>query len=302
MVRSIRRFYDIQYAFSGSASQAGPFVDLSKAIMGAKFASKHGQAKVLDRSTCSTIPGCKVSFLDSQINGAVFMLQRSCGTVPITAQFIQDEAICKAASDLKSCRTWGGFVLDTMGFGKTYMALLFLNYYAMHARPTNGYRPHLIVVPSGIVLDQWIKAIYDAFPDLTLILAHGERPHAAKYAQNWISATAMREAPASLTNFPSHLTYIFDKSNPTAAKTVLLTSPETLQSRTLQKTVYMDNRGKQRKKYSSRFEGIFEVVLLDEGHRFRYTWTRIYAAVKHLNADIHWFLTGTPIQNNAHVC
>jgi SNF2 family DNA or RNA helicase len=84
-----------------------------------------------------------------------------------------------------------------MGFGKTYTALPFLSYYVLHVTPTNGFHPHLIVVPSSIVLDQWLNAIYDKFPGLTVVLAHGERPTKAIHAKNWISATAMREAPES---------------------------------------------------------------------------------------------------------
>ena len=213
-VHDLNRYFDIQNAFTGSASQTGPPIAICKLILGMKFISKHGQAQLLDRSVCTLIGDCKVSFLDSQINGAVFMLQRSCGRIPIDSGRVNDPELAKAAKKLESIQTFGGIVVDTMGFGKTYTALLFLAYYArcMTERDVNiiaAHRPALCIAPSGIVLHQWQEEIIQ-FPTITLIIAHGDRPINAKFAINWVSATAMREAPRKLTNWPPHLRYIFD--------------------------------------------------------------------------------------------
>ena len=228
------------------------------------------------------------------------MLQRSCGKIPLSTPLAHDKPAIAAAKNLESIQTYGGFLVDMMGMGKTYTALLFLNYYALYHRP-QAHRPHLIVTPSGIVLDQWLEAVHTLFPGLTVILAHGERPSSVKYAQNWISATAMREAPASLKNFPAHLKYIFTATDSRSSKVVVLTSYETLGRRTLASTKTFNDKGEEIQVFHSRWEGIFEVVLLDEGHKLRHTWTRLYAGVKELKANVHWFLTGTPIQNDAKV-
>lgn len=54
---------------------------------------------------------------------------------------------------LKSLVTHGGIVIDTMGLGKTFLSLLFVNYLASY-RKTSLHKP-----PNGVVLNQWLKAI-----------------------------------------------------------------------------------------------------------------------------------------------
>lgn len=56
---------------------------------------------------------------------------------------------------------------------------------------------------------------------------------------------------------------------------------------------------KRPKKYRSKWEGIFHLVVLDEGHKLRHWWMRTYAVVKGLRASVHWFLTATPIVNSS---
>lgn len=212
-MRSTQRFFDMQKAFTGSSVQTGPPVNPSKRLLGMKFAGKHGQTKVLDLSSGSLWPGCPVQFLDSQINGAVFMLQRSCGTIPIDKDRSMDTKLHEIATSLRSVQTYGGFLVDTMGFGKTFTALLFLSYYVKCTSQAlipsqTGFRPTLCIVPSGVLLHQWTQAI-EKFPELTLIIAHGEKPPSGN--ANWVSATNMRQAPKDLKTWPPFLHYIFDQ-------------------------------------------------------------------------------------------
>lgn len=165
-----------------------------------------------------------MSFLDSQINGAVFMIQRSCGTIPINKDRQSEEEILSTASDLESVQTYGGLVVDTMGFGKTFTGLLFVAYYSLCAAEglivnLEEHRPTLCVGPSGIVLHQWREAI-SKFPSLIPIIAHGEKPSNPKFARNWVSATAMREAPRRLTRWPRHLRFVFDRDDSRASRVV----------------------------------------------------------------------------------
>ena len=52
-----------------------------------------------------------------------------------------------------------------------------------------------------------------------------------------------------------------------------------------------------RKHYTSRFQGAFEHVLCDEGHRLRNAHTRNAVAVRLLRAGFLWLITATPLLN-----
>ena len=143
------------------------------------FASTHGQSKTLPKFNCSAIPTCKVQFLDTQITGAAFMLQRTIGYIPPTKHDVSHND--PESARLSSLVTHGGIVADTMGLGKTFLALLFINYLALYGQPCQ-HKPTLILAPNGVVLNQWLEAIYRSFPDLAILLVHGERPSSVKFA------------------------------------------------------------------------------------------------------------------------
>ena len=73
------------------------------------------------------------------------------------------------------------------------------------------HKPCLVLAPNGVVLNQWLQAIHRNFPDLAIILAHGERPTNARFANSWVSPFGMRQAPADLRFWPKNLQYIFDE-------------------------------------------------------------------------------------------
>lgn len=278
-------------------------MNTSAIILGMTHTSKHDQAKHLDKSTTSLLGRCEVSFLDNQINGAVFMIQRSCGIIPVNRERTSVITVICAAEELESVRTFGSLVVDIMGFGKTLTELLFLAYYALCAAQDvipsqTEHRPALCVAPSGIVLHQWQKAIAQ-FPTLISIIAHGEKSSNPKFANNWVSATAMREAPASLKHWPPHLRYIFDKTNLATSSVVTLSSYETFSTRTVSVHIRRTKSKKEKKTYESKWTNRFDVIILDEGHKLRHPGTKTYANIKALSADVHWFLIVTSIINNS---
>ena len=103
---------------------------LSKAIFGMVYKSKHPPAQILDKNYRIFWPKCFIAFLDTQINGAMYMTQRTCGIIPITKAMRQASAVQATAAKLQNIKTFGGWVMDTMGLGKTFTSLLFLTYYA----------------------------------------------------------------------------------------------------------------------------------------------------------------------------
>jgi hypothetical protein len=144
----------------------------------------------------------------------------------------------------------------------------------------------VVLVLAGVVLSQWIEAM-KLFPTIRVLYMHGEKPADPVLARDWISSTAIREAPRKMTHWPAHLRYIWNINDPRASSVVLLSSPETWQGRTLQEYKSKDENSKITITHSSRVAGKFEVVLLNEGHRFRHRDTRIFAGVYQLQADIY---------------
>lgn len=69
------------------------------------------------------------------------------------------------------------------------------------------FKPILCVVPSGLVLFQWLEGL-EKFPNLVIIVGYGEQPPASSSKRQWVSATAMKEAPNNLRHWTRHLRYV----------------------------------------------------------------------------------------------
>ena len=80
----------VQSAFADSAQHTDPYVNLCRALLNIKMMRKHEQAQILDRSTCELFLSCLITFLDSQINRAVFMLQHTLRMISLTDEFINE--------------------------------------------------------------------------------------------------------------------------------------------------------------------------------------------------------------------
>ena len=227
------RYYSIQKAFTGSDEQVGPDIDLCKTAWDCRTTEKHGQKLDLDKSQCGTIENCEVAFLDSQVNGAIFMAQRSVGGALIQEERLADPAVREAAEKLKCLATGGGYLVDSTGLGKTMTSCLFINQHAEHADHKGVYRPTTVETPNGAVFSQWCDTLWDNFKGLVPIISNDEKPYDPKFKNNWVSSTAMREAPDSLEHWPEHLKYIFDARNPASAKAVIITPYDTHKDRTV---------------------------------------------------------------------
>ena len=227
------RYYQIQAAFTGSESQVGPPVDPCKVVFGMRTVGKHGHHRKLDVSVCDTLPGCDIKFLDSQINGAAFMMQRSTGAIPVSPERASLPEVAAARERLISIQTFGGWLVDATGFGKTITCLLFVSQWALYSDHSKGHKPILIVVPNGAVFAQWCETLWEHFRDLLLIISNDVKPAESKYLNNWVSSTAMREAPLKVDNWPEHLRYVFDTEDPRASRTVFVTPWDTHKERTM---------------------------------------------------------------------
>lgn len=137
------------------------------------------------------------------------------------------------------------------------------------------------------------------FPTLTLIVVHGERSLGS--TRNWLSATAMREALQFMKQWPPHLKYVLDSTNPSAANVVILTSYKILAAWTLNVEPVKMKSNKFRKKFSLRWANLIGIVMVDKTHCLRNPTTQFYQSIKHLGAGYYWFLTATPVINTPQV-
>ena len=154
-----------------------------KTVFGLRTVAKHGQLQALDVSECDLLPGCDIRFLDSQITGFTFMIQRSMGGVPVPDGKENDPDVLAAVQRLKSIRTLEGYLFDGTGFGKTITALAFTSLYALYGDHSDGHRPILIVVPNGAVFSQWVDAIWEHFCNLRVIISNDDKPSDSKFLQ-----------------------------------------------------------------------------------------------------------------------
>ncbi len=160
-IEDLHRFFQIQNAFTDFISQTDSSMKFSRILLEMTSQFKHEQMKVLDRSISSLFSDCKISFLDSQINDAVFMLQRSCEVILINKNRFFMTNVMSIAQKLNSVQTYEGMMIDIMRFEKTYTRLLFLSYFALCAREniisnidSKDHRSTLCLTSSEIVLHQ----------------------------------------------------------------------------------------------------------------------------------------------------
>ena len=107
-----------------SNRQTGPYVKLSRLILEMEFAENHRNT-LSEKYKCIIFSTTKITFLDSQINGAVFMIQRTYGFISLPKVLTQQKSVATAALNLASICT-KGVIVDTMGLEKTLLALLFI--------------------------------------------------------------------------------------------------------------------------------------------------------------------------------
>lgn len=295
-----------------------PLINPSKVAFSIKTTGKHGLHQQLDVSTCSTLPNCKWTFLDFQINAIAFMLQRSTGGIPLSQERAQNHEVASACLSLESIYTFSDYLVDITGIEKTDTALGFVSQctlYSRYADHSDVHRLMLITTPNDAVFSQWVDKISYHYQDLTLIISNDDRPSDAKFLKNWVSSTAMREAPHKLENWPDHLRYVFNTDDPRASKVVIVSPFDCHSARTMDVTY----RRRARRAVASRIEahkghqgevqvfttkwkGRFSVVSSDEGYRVRHVITKIHASIEQLEAKIHWILTVTPVMNTLMIC
>jgi hypothetical protein len=278
----------------------------------------------------SHLPGLeKTSFYPYQVSGCATILVSLFGYIPLP-----DDARIEAreaAKQLRGLAIGGKFLCDQTGMGKSKVFLLVVFFARYHIRrDENGeriYKYNTLAVPSGVI-KQWADTVIDEFPTLTLMISYDESGLSeARYATHFVKATAMKKMEHREL-WPERHRYIFDESNSKNATTIILTSHDTLVTRTLQTSVVTVREGKryapsepstdkfdpheknpdgtlkhweikpvEKTKYHSNQKGRVGIAGADEAHRMKNEETARWKAFSELDADYIIIIGATPMAN-----
>jgi len=155
----------------------------------------------------------------------------------------------------------GGIVADEMGLGKTIMMIGLIL--------ANFQKRTLIVLPVALV-KQWEQQILKNTGHQALVFYGAEK--------KTITQQMLENAPVVITTYGHMVRRSF------AAITHNDVSNST------------HTRARENRLYGVKWSR----VIFDEAHHLKGRKTQIFGSVSTLNADIRWFVTGTPIQNSIH--
>lgn len=170
------------------------------------------------------------------------MLQRSCGTIPIDGDRSTDKELTRHRDISRKLTDLWGFLGGYNGVrkDKTQPLFFFLFYYARlrllaetHPVPQPASDSRFALFRAVFLLHQWTQAPSKSSQSVTLIIATWRETTRAGNAKLGVGNQICDRRPKDLKTWPPFLHYIFDKSDPRAAKAVILSSYETFVGRQL---------------------------------------------------------------------
>lgn len=263
--------------YSGTEKQAGPPLDLCLRLLLCEEVQDQElgslwKSKVLQDVTTS-------NFFHYQISGAVGACLKLYGHIDVDKLLkycghVTEEEIAtmrEAAAQLRDLCLRGCILADDVGFGKTKQLLLAAFLHMVMSEETDGegniiHRPTLLVVPSTLI-DSWIKEIRGFWEGLfRLVVSYEDHDYKDVLKETSLTASMLSQYPEAI---PTELAWLFDKSNPQAARGLVLTSYETHKSRTGIKTVeIVEAKSHDPKKFGNDGKEIFETP-----RRLKTVWT-----------------------------
>lgn len=303
----------IQRAYAGCTAQLGPCIEDARLVLSMQPVDKHRETIYLNK--CDSIEGCRTTFLDPQVTGIAWFLQRTLGTLPDRSEaYAEAEQAVKRI--LNNPVTGGVLCAEGTGLGKTKetAGALSLAVEQFATGPAGSHLPTFVVTPGGPVLEQWLKELA-LFPNLKVIISNDSKPPSAAQSLNWVTSHQMRNPD---TEWPANLKYALDKNDPDASRTVIISPFDTHSARTLQLDEPLMDRlagasrtGKARKRWKKRttharyfsvWADRVRLVIVDEAHKLRNRDTKFHASIKKLKAAFYWLITATPTLNRPKVC
>ena len=163
----------------------------------------------------------------------------------------------------------GGIVADEMGLGKTIMMIGLIL--------ANFQKRTLIVLPVALV-KQWEQQILKNTGHQALVFYGAEKKR--------ITQQMLESAPVVITTY-GHM-----------VRRSFISAAAPISHKDVSKSTHTYTHSHVR---VNRLYGLkWSRVIFDEAHHVRGRNTQIFKSVSTLNADIRWFVTGTPIQNSIH--
>jgi hypothetical protein len=170
----------------------------------------------------------------------------------------------------------------------------------VHCQFDDMHRLILILAFNEMMLCQWMNVIKDHFLDLKLIVAH-EKKSKSRNAKSWIRFLIMKKIFQKLIHWLQKFMNIFDINDKMTFKTIILSTYDIFASRIFNTIVEKRLKKNDKKRYVSKWAKRFNIVILNENHKLRHSWIKIYAFVKELHVKIHWFFTIILIMNSVFV-
>ena len=204
----------------------------------------------------------------------------------------------------------GAFLADQTGMGKTFMVLFLIAWMVENVDVTEGHsKPTLVVCPAMLV-ENWANACHERFPNIRIAIMYAE---AQKFANSKLTSraipTSFTKKLPDLKGAPKWLRPAFEKKKHNAW--VIFASIDTFMTRSVHtepdldkpkiQVSYHTSSGEQKTtmkqpvKYVSRMRGMFGLVVMDEGHKYRNASTQASFSIKGLRADLILIVTATPM-------
>jgi hypothetical protein len=320
-------YYTMKSAFTGTENRAGPPADLCLRLLDCiqdpnnpDFVIPQILKKVTDRH-----------FYVFQVTGAIGAVLKLYGRIDVEKLLVATEYlnhpkandIRAAAAGLEDLLIHGCILADDVGFGKTIQSLTVVFFHSIlyDKKGEDGEvvcEPSLLVVPATVI-NQWLAEIRQHWPYFELVISYEDHNFKAEMAMNSLSHTAMREYP-SLEAVPGNLQYIFDKKEPRALRTIVITSYETHKLRTgikmtknipgkPYKPARFDDRGdpiwkrppRKLHYWITKHDGTYSLVIADESQKVKNYSTGLWTVLYLQNFRKTLLLTATPMYNSAKV-
>jgi hypothetical protein len=320
------RHYTLNAVHTGTQGQVGLPIEPS-AIVLQMTAFKASDGRLMYRSA---LPGLeKTSFYPYQVSGCVAMLVAMFGYVPLPENATDE--VRKVAQKLRGLAIGGKFLCDQTGMGKSKLSLLTIYFAQYHITRNKDhqriYKYTKLAVPSGVI-KQWADAIIDDFPTLHLMISYDDSGLGeSKYARHFIKSTAMKNMEHQEL-WPERHRYIFDKTDPRTGATIILTTHDTLPTRTLKGEKVIVKEGRrydpdvpateefdphekhadgtpkhwaippvEQTQFFGNQKGMVGISMLDEAHRHKDKESMRWKAFKELEGDYVVVIGATPMAN-----
>ncbi|KAI4648529.1 uncharacterized protein J4E79_010151 [Alternaria viburni] len=308
------RYYAYQTAMGGTSTCVGPPIETAVRALDMVREDEEGEEAYAFKAF--TTAQVKRRLRPFQVNGASWCIST---LWPETTSGKSSDAIA-AGSELKRLNLPGIIIADQTGNGKTILSLAVMTACLRPCAFERGsgraiYKPIFIAAPQNLIR-QWAREIKFEWPLFELVISYDDGQMEAALAEHVVSSSAVRTWKEDTTLWPENLAYMLDPFDERNSRTIVLTTPETNAERSLVKTEIehppvsytkpkFDSDGNEiyfqkariEKRYHSRWEKTFSVVIVDEATKIKSPASMRHIAIQRLKANRWVFVTATPMIN-----